>query len=174
MKALTKVALMLILTAFIALGIACAAGWQGEKESWHSLVGSWQTTIAQKSLIISLDNNGQALVLFMQPGQHSTARVSWKPFHGGILVQGMPRIRLWHGRKNSYHELRAEIEAIPEINYDPDEAFVQHFFMRRISYEEIPKQWSTRSVPRHWTDETLDEEWNASAGKRRARKNEEK
>jgi hypothetical protein len=94
-------------------------------------------------------------------------RTSWKPFHGGILVQALPRIRLWPGRENNDNELRAELEAVPEIGYDPNTEFHERFFMRRIKYAEPPKQWLDRPVPEQWKRETLDAEWDASAGKRR-------
>ena len=105
------------------------------------------------------------MVLSMQPGQHSTTHVPWEPFHGGILVHGMPRMRLWLGRHD--RELRAEIESVPEHDYDPDEEFLSRFFMRRIGDRRLPEGWKERPVPPEWERETLDEEWNASAGRKR-------
>lgn len=139
-----------------------------KEESRHRLLGSWQTTSAQTSLILSIEPNQQVLVVWMYPGSHSMVRTSWKPFHGGILVQSVPRIRLWPGRGDADDELRAELEAVPEIRYDPEKAFLQRFFMRRVEYEEWPQELLDRPVPGKWKSEELDAEWNASAGERRA------
>ena len=92
-------------------------------------------------------------------------RTSWEPQPGGILVQGIPRIRLWTGRDKQNNELRAELEAIPELGIDPNKIFHDHFFMRRIKYENMPQQLLARSIPERWKQETLDEEWNKTAGR---------
>lgn len=134
-------------------------------EPWRSLLGSWHTTRATKSMVLSIRKDGRALMMFIQPGQHSMNHVPWEPFQGGILVQGIPRVRLWHGRHDQ--ELRAEIEPISEIDYDPDEQFMQTFFMRRIGDRQVPKGWKERPVPESWKRETLDEAWNQAAGKPR-------
>jgi len=159
----------------IAAGLVIAALWtfpvNGEPErassdeSCMKLIGSWQVTSAQTSLILSIEPGHKALVLWIRKGSHSTLRTSWKPLPGGILVQGIPRIRLWAGRKNRDNELRAEVEAIPELGYDPNKEFHDHFFMRRIKFEETPRHLLDRPLPERWKKETLGQEWNASAGR---------
>jgi hypothetical protein len=139
---------------------------QIEVESGQSLLGSWSTSTGQTSLLLCVYRDGQALVLFRQPGQTSANHVPWEPFCGGILVHGMPRIRLWPGRHD--RELRAEIEAIPEHGYDPDREFMSRFFMRRVGERHLSEGWKDRPVPPEWERETLDEDWNASAGRRPA------
>ncbi len=141
----------------------------GEPEPWRGLVGSWHVTSGQRSLVISIEPDGKALVLFIQPGQHSIERVAWEPFHGGILLHDLPRKRLWPGRHDQ--ELRAEIEPVPELGYDPDEKFHQRFFMRRVGERTLPEGWRDRPVPASWTREALDKAWDATAGKRPVAKN---
>lgn len=164
----------MVMAVLLSLAVGTESEQKSNDESWQKLLGSWQVTSAQTSLILSIEPNRKVLVLWMRKGSHSTLRTSWKPFHGGILVQAMPRIRLWPGRENRDNELRAELEAIPEIGYDPDKEFHERFFMRRIKYAEMPKQWLDRPVPEQWKRETLDAEWNASARKRRPAKNSSK
>ena len=172
---MNRALLIAVTSMVIAVLLPLAVGTESERksneESWHKLIGSWQVTSAQTSLILSIEADHKALVLWIWKGSHSTLRTSWKPFHGGILVQNMPRIRLWPGRENRDNELRAELEAAPEIGYDPNKEFHERFFMRRIEYREMPRQWLDRPVPEQWKRQTLDAEWNASAGKRRAAKN---
>ncbi len=155
-----------MLAVLMAMAIAAQPEEDTKEESWQKLLGSWQVTSAQTSLILSIEPNRQVLVLWIHPGSHSMLRTSWKPFHGGILVQSMPRIRLWSGRADSHTELRAELEAVTEIDFDPNKEFHDHFFMKRIEYREMPPQWLDRPVPREWMEETLGDEWNASAGRR--------
>lgn len=142
-------------------------------KSWESLIGSWQVTSAQTSLILSLEPDQKALVLWIRPGGHSMLRTSWEPQPGGILVHGIPRIRLWTGRDKRNNELRAELEAIPEIGYDPNKDFHDHFFMGRIKDEEMPLQWQTRPIPERWKKETVGADWNATAGRKPLPENEE-
>ncbi|UCD75769.1 MAG: hypothetical protein JSV91_02405 [Phycisphaerales bacterium] len=106
------------------------------------------------------------MVLLRQPGQSSAEQVPWEPFHGGILVQGMPRLRLWLGRHDQ--ELRAEIEPVPELDYDPDREFLSRFFMHRIGIRHLPEGWVERPVPPEWERKTLDDAWDATAGRQHA------
>lgn len=133
-------------------------------EPWQQLVGSWMVTSGQKSLVISLEPDRKALVIFMQPGQFSINRVGWEPLPGGVLINDRPRKRLWLGRHDQ--ELRAEIEPVPEAGYDPDKEFHKSFFMRRVSDAELPPAWSDRPIPTHWQQGTLADDWDQQAGRR--------
>ncbi|HPB31079.1 MAG TPA: hypothetical protein PLB62_06450 [Candidatus Sumerlaeota bacterium] len=162
----------LILTgiACVIAGTLCILHLYGQPASDSSdkgsqkLIGSWHVTRAQTSLILSIEPDHEALVLWIQKGSHSTLRTSWEPVPGGILVHGRPRIRLWPGRETRDDELRAELEAIPELGYDPNKDFHDHFFMRRIRQEEVPLDVRNRPIPERWEKETLGEDWNQTAG----------
>ncbi len=157
----------IVITVLLPLAVGTEKERKSNEQNRQKLIGSWEVTSAQTSLILSIEADHKVLVLWIRKGSHSMLRTSWKPFHGGILVQALPRIRLWPGRENNDDELRAELEAVPEIGYDPNKEFHERFFMRRIKYAEPPKQFLDRPVPEQWKRETLDAEWNASAGKRR-------
>jgi hypothetical protein len=105
--------------------------------SSRELIGSWNTTSGQESLVISIREDGQALVLFIQPGQHSIKHVAWKPFHGGILT----------ARTSGERKLPP------------------HFFMARVTERPVPAELN-RPVPPHWRRTQVDEAWDASAGRR--------
>ncbi len=175
---MNKTLLIAVTSIVIAVLLSLAVGTETEQKSndqgWQKLTGSWEVTSAQTSLVLSIEPDRKVLCLWIRKGSHSTLRTSWKPFHGGILVQSMPRIRLWPGRENRGDELRAELEAVPEMGYDPNKEFHERFFMRRIEYREMPRQFLDRPVPEQWKRETLDTEWNASAGKRRPTKSSSK
>ena len=163
-----------VIVIILALSATGKPRSESSTENWRKLIGSWQVTIAQTSLIVSIEPDHKVLVLWIRKGSHSMLRTSWKPFHGGILVQGVPRIRLWTGRENNNNELRAELEAIPELGYDPNKEFHDHFFMRRIKYKEPQPQLLNRPVPEQWTQETLGEDWNTSAGREPLSRNKKK
>lgn len=160
-----------IIAAFALVATLCIAPARAETEvdqstnAWRALIGSWQVTSAQTSLILSIEPGREVLVLWVRPGSHSMQRTSWETLPGGILVHGIPRIRLWTGRDKRSNELRAELEAIPELDFDPNDDFHDHFFMRRIEYEAVPPQWFVRPIPERWKRETLDEDWNETAGR---------
>ncbi|MHC4108638.1 MAG: hypothetical protein ACYSTY_11180 [Planctomycetota bacterium] len=130
--------------------------------SSRELIGSWNTTSGQESLVISIREDGQALVLFIQPGQHSIKHVAWKPFHGGILIEDVTRIRLWPGRHAG--ELRAELEVDP-ARTSGERKLPPHFFMARVTERPVPAELN-RPVPPHWRRTQVDEAWDASAGRR--------
>lgn len=138
-------------------------------ERTGAFYGTWHSTRGQKSILVNIEPGGEALLLRMQRGSHSMDRIAWKPFHGGILIESIPRMRLWPGQgKNS---VRAEIESISEIDYDADSDFGSRFFMRRIDSPDgsraIPELLK-REVPEHWAHETLGEEWDASLRPKRS------
>jgi hypothetical protein len=164
-----SIAILVASVALPAAFLAFSSGAEQEKtqpkkpEAWRTLIGSWHVTSGQKSLVISIEPDGKALVLSMQPGQHSIDRVSWESFHGGILLNDMPRKRLWLGRHAQ--ELRAEIEPIPELGYDPNKEFHQRFFMTRVNERTMPSGARGRAVPPKWLQEKVDDGWDAKAGK---------
>jgi hypothetical protein len=136
---------------------------------WMTLVDSWHTTSKQKSLVLSVRPDGWALVMWMQEGQHSIDHVRWKPLSGGILIQDVPRIRLWHGRHDQ--ELRAEIEAaIPALDYNPNTYFHRRFMMRRVGKRAFPQETLDRPIPQAWTREALDKDWDATLGRQTSEK----
>jgi len=146
--------------------VGCSESPEGQPTKWpDSLIGSWQVTRAQTSLILSVEPDYEVLVLWIRPGSHSMQRTSWVAVPRGIMVQSVPRIRLWPGREGRDNELRAELEAIPEWGFDPNEDFHDHFFMGRIRQEEMPQPWLTRPIPERWKMEVLGEQWNTTAGR---------
>lgn len=119
-----------------------------------ALLDSWHTSGGQKSLVISIRPDGWALVMWIQPGKKSTDLVPWKRMKGGILIEDLPRIRLWPGRHDQ--ELRAELEpAIPELDYDPKDFFVQRFMMSRVTKRQFPNELTERPVPAAWLQESV-------------------
>ena len=132
-------------------------------EAWRTLVGSWEVTSGTRSLVLSIHDNGQALVLFMQTGQHSMKHVSWTPLPGGILIEDVTRLRLWLGRHAG--ELRAEFEVDPHREHG-DRTFPTSFFMGRIGERRLPAERAHRPLPDHWTQPQVGDTWDADAGRR--------
>lgn len=136
---------------------------QAEVQSWRDFVGTWHVTTGVRSLVLSIHDDEQVLVLYMRPGQHSINHVKWKPFHGGILILDVTRLRLWPGR--NHLELRAEAEHDPTKDLD-DLEFPVRFFMRRVNERQLPQRMLDRPLLESWKQETLDESWDATAGRR--------
>lgn len=146
----------MVVIAAIGLGMvpgcgACrATGEAGPRGA--GMIGSWHATSGVRSLVISIREDGRALVLLMQPGQHTIKHVPWEPFHGGILIQDITRMRLWPGRHAD--EIRGE----RETGSEEDGAFPARFFMGRVGEREIPAELRERPVPAHWKQMQVDEE----------------
>ena len=133
------------------------------KEPHERLVGTWQSTIAETSVILSIQAPGDALVILGEKGAFGMARTPWKPLPGGLFVDGFPRFRLWLG--NNGGELRAEMD-LPE---GPDVSaglrrFPRSFFMRRVPFTRFPKELLARPLPESWQQTSLDAGWDSKAG----------
>jgi hypothetical protein len=130
------------------------------------LTGSWKATSAAYSVILSIEPSGQALVILGEKGAFSMQRTGWKPLAGGLLVEGLPRFRLWQASHND--RLRAEMHLPEGIDVSESwRAAPRAFFMQRIREVLIPKELSDRPLPRGWEKAALDKEWDLQAGRRR-------
>jgi hypothetical protein len=139
---------------------------QDVPETGTGFTGSWQVTSASNSVVLSIEPSGQALVLMMQSGAHSMVRTKWRPLPGGLLVEGLPRFRLWAGPDEQH--LRAEMD-LPERG-DVGESwreFPATFFMSRIRDASMPKALLERPLPAGWDKAALDKDWDQKAGQRR-------
>jgi len=138
-----------------------------DKEDATPFIGSWFVTSAITSLIVSIEPQGEALFLFIEGGAFSILRTNWKQAPGGILVEGLPRIRLWRGTEPN--NVRAEIEPLPEdlevsVGF---RQFPQKFFMRRVANAHVAGDIGKRSLPKEWDKASLEKEWDEKAGQRR-------
>src|SRR4051812_25934060 len=61
-----------------------------------ALLGPWFVTAGQVSVIISVEPSGQALVVFDENGAMTIGRHIWRPLPGGVLIDTLPRFRMWH------------------------------------------------------------------------------
>jgi hypothetical protein len=144
------------------IGIRSAGGVEPET----AFTGSWHVSSAVNSIVLSIEPGEKALVLLLESGSFSMARSTWKPLPGGILVESMPRFRLWAGRDQL--EVRVEMDLPAEL--DTSEGwrdFPGTFFMRRIEDAELPKALRDRPLPAGWEKAALDKEWDLQAGHRR-------
>ncbi|WP_339911880.1 hypothetical protein [Symmachiella dynata] len=134
----------------------------------NEFIGVWHTTSATTSFLIEIKPDGEALFLLIQGGAHGIDNVTWKPLPGGLLVNGIPRLRFWKGRNKN--EARVEMEPIPaEMTNAEMLQFPLRFMMRRIDEKrQLPKAYLERKLPTGWTDATLTKDWDRTAGKRRS------
>jgi len=115
------------------------------------LTGAWQVTSALNSLVLSLEPDGQALVILLEKGSFSAGRTKWKPLPGGLLVgEAILRFRLWEA--NETDRLRAEMELPEGIETSEGwRTFPRSFFMSRIV--QAPKELIDRPLPPGWVGE---------------------
>ena len=131
------------------------------------LLGSWHTTSAVTSIILSIEPAGEGLFIFLENGAYNIARVLWRPLPGGLLIDGAFRIRLWLGRNPE--ELRAEMEELPP-QVDVSDGFARFpiaFYMKRVLHRQVSREMLERDLPKEWLEPAPAESWNQKAGKRR-------
>jgi hypothetical protein len=133
-----------------------------------SFIGTWRVTSATNSVVLDIKPEGRALVILIQRGSHAVDSASWTPMDGGILVESIPRFRLWEGR--TAEESRVEMEPLPPSLTDESmQQFPLAFFMHRVGTKRSDARLlPQRELPPHWTDAQLPPEWDQTAGQRSA------
>lgn len=158
-----SLALIVSLAALLAVPETAPPKQEMDAASCQPFFGTWSVTRAQNSLYLSIESNGEVFVLWVFPGSQHCERTSWKPLNGGILIESLPRMRLWPGRINNTDEIRVELESIPELDIHPDTLISDHYFMGRLRYSK--PRLGDRPVPKEWLEGTLDSEWDSTAGR---------
>jgi len=131
------------------------------------LLGSWFVTAGQMSIVFSLEASGEALVLFVEGGAVTIGRHLWRPMPGGLLIDTLPRFRLW--QSSGPCEVRVEMEELPqevEVS-DGFKHFPLRFCMKRVTHAPLPRELIQRPPTKGWEVEALDEDWEKKAGVRR-------
>jgi hypothetical protein len=151
--------------AMLPVSIAGATAAE-EKADAANLMGSWFVTSATTSFVFSIEPKNEGLFLFIENGSFSIGRIRWKPLPGGVLLEGLPRIRLWAGRNAD--EVRAEREDFPTAEVSRGfKQFPLSFFMKRVTAREVPASWLNRPLPGGWEEAALTADWDEKAGERR-------
>jgi hypothetical protein len=131
-------------------------------------IGSWFVTRAQTSLILGIEPKGGVLFIFIEKGAFTIGRNEWKEAPGGIMVEGIPRFRLW-APNNPQERIRAEMEELPK-EFETSKGFQTFplsFFMSRAELRPNAKNLLDRPLPKGWDQPRLKPEWDQSAGKAR-------
>jgi hypothetical protein len=148
----------------VKIGLQVSA--QDVPETGTGLTGSWQVTSASNSVVLSIEPSGQALVLMMQSGAHSMVRTKWRLLPGGLLVEGLPRFRLWAGPDQQHLRAEMDLPARADVG-DGWREFPVTFFMSRIGDARFPEALLERPLPVGWDKAVLDKDWDQKAGQRR-------
>ena len=120
------------------------------------LLGSWLDSAGQMSIVFSLEPGGQTLVLFDENGALTIGRHGWRPLPGGVLIDSVPRFRLWHS--SGACEVRVEMEELSNIEISEGvRHFPRRFCMKRVVHAPIPKELIARPLPKGWERETAEE-----------------
>lgn len=159
---------LISLAALSLAAPAVAPSSQAQGEGLSPFTGSWHVTSAVTSIVLSIEPQGEALVLTIENGAHSLERRPWRKLEGGLVVDGVPMFRVWQGR--NAEELRVEMEPLPEeIEVGGGlRQFPRGFFMRRASL--APRDKVGRPLPQGWDKAVLSPDWDQKAGRRRPSK----
>lgn len=144
------------------------AAFAAESASTDSgFVGTWRTTSATVTLLVSIHEDGTGQFVLIDDGANACEQVTWKQMPGGILVDSIPMLRFWRGRHAD--ESRVEMEPLPaELTSRNLQQFPLAFMMRRDDGERhLPRELGQRPLPEGWTAATLPDDWDAKAGVRR-------
>ena len=153
--------------ALLPLAVTAAAGEGAEQptatDPSAGFFGSWFTTKGTTSFVLSIEPQGGGLLLMIQNGGFHIERIKWKPMPGGVVVRGIPFLRLWAGRNSS--EIRAEREDLPrEATSEQTRLFPLAFFMSRATAREFPPSVDERPMRAGWNAATLPADWDERAG----------
>jgi hypothetical protein len=158
---------LLKLLALLPVSVGVAAEANPELNPAKKFLGSWLTTSAATSLVLSIEPGGQGLSLMIENGSFNINRIKWEPLGSGIIIQGFPRFRFWEGKSDD--DARVEMEEIPaeaEVSRSVRQ-FPLSFFMRRVKHHPGPTGLLGRPIPEAWRSVSLDPDWDKKAGRRR-------
>jgi len=147
--------------AVLPIAVSAAAADGDDKKATapaSSFVGSWHVTVGVTSFILSIEPQGEALYVRIENGAFNISRVKWKAMPGGVLVECLPRLRLWPGRDATM--IRVEREDFPRK--DVSEAFKQFPLAFVMSRAELGKMWqmfADRPLPAGWESAVLPADW---------------
>lgn len=158
----------LIVTVFAALAVM-SSGYAEDippADPDFPLLGIWSTHYQQTFITLIINRDHTAQVVLIDQG-HSIGTVPWKPAPNGLIVEGLPRFRLWHGKTNE--RARAQIEPLrPEWTNDTLLRFPPSFYMRKShSNQAVLKQLATRPMPAGWNADAPPASFEQDAGRPR-------
>ena len=119
----------------------------------QALFGPWFVTAGEVSIIISVEPSGQALVVFDEKGAITIGRHSWRPLANGILVDTLPRFRMWHlSDPGDSCEVRVQMENLPDsVEVSSGiRNFPRRFCMKRVDHAPLPRAVADRPLPKGW------------------------
>lgn len=130
-------------------------------------LGVWQTHFEQTAIILIIRPNDKAHFILIQSGSRQVSNVDWKAVPGGLIVDGLPRFRLWNGRDQN--EVRAQMEALhPDFTNRQLRRFPLSFYMKRDDVRRnLPPQLQRRALPNGWMDEMPPARFDEQAGRPR-------
>jgi hypothetical protein len=125
-------------------------------EAEKALMGPWFVAAGQVSIIISVESTGQALVLFDEGGAITIGRHVWRALPGGIVIDTLPRFRMWHTAAAADGcEARVEVESLPD-DVEVSKGirnFPRRFCMKRVNHAPVPRSLAERRLPKGWEEE---------------------
>ena len=125
-RAIRLLAIMLLVTIGAAITHADETT---EEIGDPSFLGIWSTHYQQTfiTLVINRDRTAQFLLIGLG---HSIGTVNWRPAPNGLIVDSLPRFRLWGPSVNN--RVRAEMEPLPpEMTNVEMQRFPLAFYLKR-------------------------------------------
>ena len=132
----------------------------------QEIAGVWITHYQQSHLMIIIHRDHTAHVLWIMKGSHQIGDVRWRPAPNGLIVENVPRFRLW--RMPSKDQMRVEMEKLPHEWLGGDlKRFPLAFYMKKQRPFSWPKEIVDRPLPEGWLAPTPGPDFEDRAGKPR-------
>jgi hypothetical protein len=154
--------IMLLMT--IGAAIACAE--ETTEENGDSLfLGIWSTHYQQTFITLVINRDRTAQFLLIGPG-HSIGTVNWRPAPNGLIVDSLPRFRLWGPSVND--RVRAEMEPLPpEMTNVEMQRFPLAFYLKRQRDSRDTTKQFERPLPDGWRNHAPPPDFDEAAGQPR-------
>lgn len=147
----TAIAVIRLYTALILAifgGLAFAQE-PTEVDAQDSFVGVWSAHYQTTFVYLIIHSDRTANFILLDQG-YQVSQTRWSPAKNGIIVDGLPKFRLWKGA--SPDSARVQMQDFPqEATNDTFARFPLHFHMKKQSHDD---RWDTgfdeKTLPSGW------------------------
>lgn len=161
--------------ATIAIGsaVACLSLKPGceaddeRKTALGSFAGIWSSHYQTTFIYLIIQPNQQAVFGLLDQG-HSFGEVPWEQAKNGIVVRGLPMLRLW--QTENPNRCKVRMQAVPpEMTNDTFARFPLNFYMTR-QRSRLPAAFAEQKIPKEWLSGQPPSDFDEMAGKPRRNK----
>ena len=133
--------------ACLSLSSSCKADGKAKTES-DAFTGIWSSHYQQTFIYLIIQANQKAVFVLLDQG-YSFDEVPWLPAKNGIIVRGLPMLRLWKTKQPD--RCKAQMQALPpEATNHTFVKFPLNFYMMRQKQSALPAALAELKIPQDW------------------------